>query len=77
MVDNFNIEKVVDITDKFNGSDVTEFCDKLKDYALQRTIESGVESKVTNEDVDLTAQRVHSSVQIDDIKKIAKYQANL
>ena len=77
LVDNFNIEKVVDITDKFNGSDVTEFCDKLKDYALQRTIESGVESKVTNEDVDLTAQRVHSSVQIDDIKKIAKYQANL
>lgn len=77
LVDNFNVEKVVDITDKFNGSDVTEFCDKLKDYALQRTIESGVESKVTNEDVDLTAQRVHSSVQIDDIKKIAKYQANL
>ena len=77
LVDNFDIEKVVSLTDKFNGSDVTEFCDKLKDYALQRTIEAGVESKVSNEDVLLTAERVHSSVQLDDIKKIAKYQAGL
>ncbi len=77
LVDNFDIEKVVSLTDKFNGSDVTEFCDKLKDYALQRTIETGVESKVTNEDVLLTAERVHSSVQLEDIKKIAKYQAGL
>ena len=77
LVDNFDVEKVVLLTDKFNGSDVTEFCDKLKDYALQRTIETGVESKVTNEDVLLTAERVHSSVQLDDIKKIAKYQAGL
>lgn len=77
LVDNFDIGKVVALTDKFNGSDVTEFCDKLKDYALQRTIETGVESKVTNEDVLLTAERVHSSVQLEDIKKIAKYQAGL
>ena len=73
----FDFEKVVSLTDKFNGSDVTEFCDKLKDYALQRTIETGIESKVNNDDVTLTAQRVHSSVQVDDIKKIAKYQAGL
>ena len=77
LVENFDFEKVVSITDKFNGSDVTEFCDKLKDYALQRTIETGVDSKVSNDDIDLTAQRVHSSVQADDIKKIARYQAGL
>ena len=77
LVEGFDFEKVVSVTDKFNGSDVTEFCDKLKDYALQRTIETGVESKVSNDDVDLTAQRVHSSVQVEDIKKIAKYQAGL
>lgn len=77
LVENFDFEKVVSVTDKFNGSDVTEFCDKLKDYALQRTIETGTESKVSNDDVILTAQRVHSSVQVDDIKKIAKYQAGL
>ena len=77
LVEGFDFEKVVSVTDKFNGSDVTEFCDKLKDYALQRTIETGVESKVNNDDVTLTAQRVHSSVQVEDIKKIAKYQAGL
>lgn len=77
LVEGFDFEKVVSITDKFNGSDVTEFCDKLKDYALQRTIESGVESKVNNDDITLTAQRVHSSVQVDDIRKIAKYQEGL
>ena len=77
LVDNFDFDKVVAITDKFNGSDVTEFCDKLKDYALQRTIESGVESKVSNDDVALTAQRIHSSVRVEDIKKIADYQAGL
>lgn len=77
LVEEFDFEKVVSVTDKFNGSDVTEFCDKLKDYALQRTIETGVESKVNNNDITLTAQRVHSSVQVEDIKKIAKYQAAL
>lgn len=77
LVDNFDFDKVVAVTDKFNGSDVTEFCDKLKDYALQRTIESGVESKVSNEDVALTAQRIRSSVRVEDIKKIADYQAGL
>ena len=77
LVEGFDFEKVVSVTDKFNGSDVTEFCDKLKDYALQRTIETGVESKVSNEDVALTALKVHSSVQVEDIKKIAKYQAGL
>ena len=77
LVDNFDFERVVRVTEKFNGSDVTEFCDKLKDYALQRTIESGIESKVTNDDVTFTSERVHSSVQVDDIKKIAQYQAGL
>jgi transitional endoplasmic reticulum ATPase len=77
LVENFDFERVVRVTEKFNGSDVTEFCDKLKDYALQRTIESGIESKVTNDDVTFTSERVHSSVQVDDIKKIAQYQAGL
>lgn len=73
----FDVDKIVTATDGFNGSDVVEFCEKLKDYAIQRSIDSGVESPVLNEDIDKTASKVKSSVRIEDLQKIAKYEAGL
>lgn len=73
----FNVEKIVSLTDGFNGSDVVEFCEKLKDYAIQRSIDTGTESPVLNADIDRTALKVKSSVRIEDLQKIAKYEAGL
>lgn len=74
----FDIDEVIRITDKFNGSDVAQFCDKLKDPAIERTLQNNnVISPITNNDVELTKQKVHSTVQISDIEKIFKYQQDV
>ncbi len=75
--DDFDIEKIIEFTEGFNGSDVVEFCDKLKDYAIHRTIESGFESKITNDDIIRTSSRIKSSVKKEDLIKIAKYEESI
>jgi SpoVK/Ycf46/Vps4 family AAA+-type ATPase len=72
--DQLNTQRIVSLTDGFNGSDVVEFCEKLKDLAIERSIETGQESKVQDSDIDLVAEEVHSSVQVSDLQKIAKYE---
>ena len=72
-----DVEEIVTLSDGFNGADVVEFCDRLKDYAIQRTIDSGTESPIIVEDVHDTAKCVHSSVQLEDLQKINNYQQNI
>lgn len=74
--DQLNTQKIVSLTDGFNGSDVVEFCEKLKDLAIERSIETGLESKLQDSDIEIVAQEVHSSVQVTDLQKIAKYEQN-
>jgi SpoVK/Ycf46/Vps4 family AAA+-type ATPase len=75
--DNVNIDQMVKMTEGFNGADVADaFCERLKDFAIQRTISSGNDSPITEEDVHNTAKIVKSSVQIQDLKKIAEYEQN-
>ena len=50
---------------------------KLKDYAIHRTIESGFESKITNDDIIRTSSRIKSSVKKEDLIKIAKYEESI
>lgn len=72
--ENFNTNYIAEVTNGFNGSDVVEFCEKLKDLAIDRNIQSGFESPIMNKDIDETAKKVQSSVRFDDLKKIAKYE---
>jgi SpoVK/Ycf46/Vps4 family AAA+-type ATPase len=75
MTDQVNLDDMVKLTEGFNGADVADaFCERLKDFAIQRTITDGNESPVTQEDVKNTAKVVKSSVQIQDLKKIAEYE---
>ena len=71
---NFSFKNVINVTEGFNGSDVTNFCDRIKDYAIERSIQSGTVSEVNNNDVTETARKVHTSVQASDLEKMVKYQ---
>jgi SpoVK/Ycf46/Vps4 family AAA+-type ATPase len=69
-----NISEMVDFTEGFNGSDVVEFCEKVKEFAIQRSIDNGETSPIRHQDVLLTSERVKSSVRIEDLEKISLYE---
>jgi SpoVK/Ycf46/Vps4 family AAA+-type ATPase len=77
MTSQLDISEIVTITEGFNGADVVEFCEKLKDGAIQRSIDTGIESPINCEDVKNTKLRIRSSTRIEDLKKIAQYEENL
>ncbi len=71
----FDINHAVKTTEGFNGADVADsFCEKLKDYAIDRTIKNGYDSEITMKDLEHTATIVRSSVQESDLKKMADYE---
>ena len=69
-----NIDHIVEVTNGFNGADVSNFCEKLKDLAITREIQTGERSKIYDEDVEAATRMVFSSVFVEDLKKCAKYQ---
>lgn len=75
--EDLDINRIVEITDGFNGADVAHFCEKLKDLAISRELKTGARTNISNEDVTNASQMVFSSVSIEDLKKIAKYQETL
>ncbi len=78
-VDNdININEIVEFTDGFNASDVVEFCERLKDGPIKRTIESGGNDikNITSEDVSLTKAKVKSSVNPQDVIALEKWKNN-
>jgi SpoVK/Ycf46/Vps4 family AAA+-type ATPase len=70
-----SIDDIVSKTDGFNGADVVEFCETLKDFAISRSIELGHESPINGDDVTKAAMKVKTSVQRTDLEKMAKYQS--
>lgn len=75
--DDLDIQEIVNITNGFNGADVSHFCEKLKDLAISRELQTGEVTRISNNDIDSAKQMVFSSVSIEDLKKIAKYQETL
>ena len=75
--DDIDNDEIVRLTEGFNGSDVVEFCDKLKDYAIARSIELKDESPIIREDVQLTKERIKTSVKQEDLEKLALYEDDL
>lgn len=75
--DDLDIQEIVNITNGFNGADVSHFCEKLKDLAISRELQTGEVTRISNNDIDSAKQMVFSSVSVEDLKKIAKYQETL
>lgn len=72
--DDLDINKIVEVTNGFNASDVVEFCEKLKDFAIEREINENDSGLIVNEDVEKTLEKVGSSVREEDVKKIVDYE---
>ena len=60
-------------TENFNGADITEFCDKLKMNAINRSIKENDELPITIEDVNIVIKTIRSSVSQNDIQKIKRF----
>lgn len=72
----FNVEKFLDATEGFNAADVVEFCERLKECAILRIINTKKDSLIENSDIDVVASFVKSSVNQDDLKRITEYTIN-
>ncbi len=72
-----SLEQMAEKLEGFNGSDVAEFCERLKVNPILRAVKTGDENQfVTIDDVNETLNVVHSSVQKDDIKALEKFIAS-
>ena len=67
------IDSIVKSTEGYNGADVFELCELAKVYAIEREIESGKPTVLTNQDLELATKAIHSSVQKDDLENMLQY----
>ena len=68
-------EDLAQHTDGYNAADIVALCGAIKDIPIARTIENGGEiSPVTVEDVAEGLEKIQSSVQKDDIRKILAWE---
>lgn len=73
--DDVDINEIVRLTEGFNGSDVVEFCERLKDNPIRKSIEAQGKTlfKITNEDIDYASNKVQSSVQQRDVDELTNF----
>lgn len=71
--DDIDIDGVVEKTNGFNGSDITNFLDSAEEISALRGIETG-DKTITQADLDEALTRVNSSVQRDDIEKLLEWK---
>ena len=64
-------------TDGFNGADMKNYCERLKNFAIARSIETNTASPITHEDVEATFKIVKSTVVVSDLEKISKFESNM
>lgn len=69
--------RAVELTKGFSGADIKEYCNKIKDYAIDRTLKNKAESKISMNDFEYAGKAVSSSVQEKDLKKMADYQVQM
>ena len=74
MAEDLDIDKIVELSEGFSGADIAEMCERFKDHAIERIINEGTEKFITNSDVERVMEYTHSSVQDEDLRKIAKYK---
>lgn len=73
--ENVRIDDLVHYTEGFNAADVVEFCERLKDGPIRRTIENGGKiENITLDDVKYVRDRVKSSVNPQEIIALEKWK---
>ena len=67
-------EKLANLTEGFNGADITEFCEKLKMRGITQSIKEGETHIISMEDVEIVAESIQSSVAREDIESLEHFQ---
>lgn len=74
IADDFDYDNAVALTKGFNGADVAEFCEQLKQASIDREIETNCESEICTSDLEIVSKFVRSSVFASDISKIKDFE---
>ncbi len=72
---NIDYDKLAQMTEGYNGADITHFCDKLKMNAIARSMSSGGVCPITMEDVLSVSLHVTSSVYEQDLADMTEFNA--
>ena len=75
-VHNIDYDYLAKITEGFNGADINEFVEKLKQLAINKTIATNEEHTINMDDVKEIQQNIKSSVSKEDIDAILEFQEN-
>ena len=71
--DDVDIASIVEKTNGFNGSDITNLLDRIDEISAIRGVRTGVKCIVAA-DIDKAFEEIHSSVQTDDIEKLMQWK---
>lgn len=71
--DDINIDAIIEKTNGYNGSDMTNFIDRAEEISALRGVETGIKT-ITQEDFDKALEQVSSSVQREDIEKLLEWK---
>ena len=69
-----DIAKVVDATNGFNGSDITNLLDRIEEISIVRGIRTS-QKFIDNEDFEQALMDIHSSVQMEDLLKLKEWRS--
>ena len=75
---NLDIDKIVEYTEGFSGADITEFCTRMKDNPLRKSIASNGKKmfEIQNEDFEYAKIKVKSSITFADMQALEKFENN-
>ena len=71
--ESLNIAQIVDKTNGFNGSDMTNLLDRVEEISALRGIQTG-EKSILQEDFENALNDITSSVQREDIEKLLEWK---
>lgn len=72
--ENLDYKKLSSLTEGFNGADITEFCEKLKMLAINKSIKDGKEHLISMDDVIKVSNSIKSSVSYEDIERLKQFE---
>ena len=72
----FSFDRLTKLTEGFSGADIVEVTNKLKDLAINRSIEAKAISSINNRDIDYIEPMIKSSVSKKDLDKIDTFKTN-
>ena len=75
VADDLDYDYLAKITEGFNGADIKEFCEKLKMSAIKDSLANGEEQTIGMDDVQRVEGTVKSSVALEDVEQLKKFEA--